>query len=74
MDLSNLAPHLLADEALVGMALGHGARLDHMQRFAQVHLHEPTASSDPFHFDVVGFFLDLGEIVFHLHTEPNFRA
>ena len=42
MDGLNLAPHLLADEAVIGMALGHGAELDHMQRFAQVHLHVPA--------------------------------
>jgi hypothetical protein len=63
----NLAPHLLADEAVVGMALGHGAKFHHVQRFAQVHLHEPTALRDPFDLDVVRFFLNLGEIIFHLH-------
>ena len=74
MNFLNLAPHLLADEAVVGMALGHGAQLAHVPRFAQVHLHVPTASSDSFDLDVMGFFLNLGEIVFHLHAEPHFRA
>jgi hypothetical protein len=37
MHFLNLAPHLLADETIVGMALCHGAQLDRVQRFAQVH-------------------------------------
>jgi hypothetical protein len=40
MDFPDLAPHLLADEAVIGVALRHGAELDHVQRFAQVHLHD----------------------------------
>ena len=35
----NLAPHLLADETIIGMTPGHGAQLAHMNGFAQVHLH-----------------------------------
>ena len=42
MNFLNRAPHLLADETIVGMTLSHGAKLDHVQRFAQVHLHVPA--------------------------------
>jgi hypothetical protein len=31
-------------------------------------------SSNPFDLDVVRFFLNLGEIIFHLHAEPHFRT
>ena len=33
-----------------------------------------TRSRDPFDLDVVPFFLNLGEIIFHLHAEPHFRT
>ena len=36
MDFLNLAPDLLADETIVGMALRHGAELAHVQGFAPV--------------------------------------
>ena len=42
MHFLNPAPHLLRDEAVVGMALGHGAQLAEVDRFAQVHLHVPA--------------------------------
>ena len=74
MNLLDLAPHLLTHETIVGMALGHGAQLAHMKGFTQIDLHEPTASSDSFDLDVVRFFLNLGEIIFHLHAEPHFRT
>jgi hypothetical protein len=38
----DLAPHFLADEAVVPMALRHGAELAHVERFAQVHFHVPA--------------------------------
>ena len=60
MNFLDLAPHLLADETVVGMPLGHGAQLAHVQGFTQIHLHEPTASSDSFDLDVVRFFLNPG--------------
>src|SRR4029078_5775984 len=42
MNFLDLAPHLLADEAVIGMALRHGAQLDQVQRSAQVHCHVPA--------------------------------
>jgi hypothetical protein len=76
-----------AQSAVVGMALRHAAQLAHVQRFAQVHLHVPAdlvrerhhvcASADlcyALDLDVPCFFLNLREIVFHLHAEPHFRA
>ena len=42
MDLLDLAPHLLADETVIGMPLGHGAQLAHVQRFTQIHFHVPA--------------------------------
>ena len=58
-----------------------------MQRFAQIHFHVPDGSCRRTHhvcapadlcyaldLDVAGLFLDLGEVIFHLHAEPHFRA
>src|SRR4249920_2287362 len=42
MDFLNLAPHLLADEAIIRMTLRHGAQLAHVHGFPQVHLHVPA--------------------------------
>ena len=42
MNLLDLAPHLLADETVVGMPLGHGAQLAHVQGFTQIHFHVPA--------------------------------
>ena len=42
MNLLDLAPHLLADETVIGMALGHGPQLAHVQRFAEIHFHVPA--------------------------------
>ena len=46
MDGSNLAPHLLADEAIVGTTLRHGEQFTHVQRFALVHLQANEAGSN----------------------------
>jgi hypothetical protein len=35
MNFMNLAPHLLPDEAVIGMALGYGAQLTIVRRFAE---------------------------------------
>ena len=59
MDGLNLAPHLLADETVVGMALGHGAQLAHVQGFAQVHLHVPADLVGERH-DVLRFARQIG--------------
>ena len=42
MDGLNLAPHLLADGTIIGMALRHRAQLAHVHGFAQVHFHVPA--------------------------------
>src|SRR3989338_2725198 len=75
MDFFNLAPHLLHDEAIVRMALGHGAQLADEHRLAQIHLHVPAdliSERD----DILGlegkiavyFLIDLGSL-FHAAME-----
>jgi hypothetical protein len=54
MNFLDFAPHLLADAAVVGMALGHRAKLDHVQRFAQIHFHVPADLVGEWH-DVLRF-------------------
>ena len=37
----DLAPHVLDNQSIVGMALWHAAQLANVDGFAQVHLHRP---------------------------------
>lgn len=59
MDGLNFAPNLLADEAVVRMALRHGAELAHVERFAQVHFHVPADFVGERH-DVLRFVRQIG--------------
>ena len=71
MDGFNFAPHLLADEAIIGMALGHGAELDHVLRFPrQLGVNAPlqiyawfAGSCNALNLDFIRLFPQLSEIV-----------